>query len=190
MRVRLQILLRPLHARVHGDARRRTSSTRSYVKQHAAGPASPGPEAGQAAREIAIGTATDPYQPAERRYEVTRAILEEFALHRGFDLGIVTKSNLVLRDLELFRRSRAQPPFMKLTITTLDAELARVLEPRAPRPDLRLEAVRQLNRAGVRRRSYLRPRDSRHHRLLAIWKPLVEAAAQAGAKYLSPTHFS
>jgi len=99
---------------------------------------------------IAIGTATDPYQPAERRAEITRAVLEELALHRGLDIGIVTKSNLVLRDAELLRKVAAHNRlFVNLTITTLDAELARILEPRAPRPDLRMDAMRQLNLAGV-----------------------------------------
>src|SRR5260370_27884478 len=54
--------------------------------------------------EIAIGTATDPYQPAERRFEVTRAILDELARHSGLAIGIVTKSNLVVRDTEILRR--------------------------------------------------------------------------------------
>src|SRR6185503_7424012 len=54
--------------------------------------------------EIAIGTATDPYQPAERRYEVTRTILDEMANHRGLEIGIISKSNLVLRDTMLLRR--------------------------------------------------------------------------------------
>ena len=53
---------------------------------------------------IAIGTATDPYQPAERRFEVTRAILEELSRHSGLEIGIVTKSNLVTRDVEMLRR--------------------------------------------------------------------------------------
>ena len=57
--------------------------------------------------QIAIGTATDPYQPAEQRYEVTRAILEEFARHSGLELGIVTKSNLILRDAEILRSQRS-----------------------------------------------------------------------------------
>jgi len=97
-----------------------------------------------------MGTATDPYQPAERRYGITRAILEELALHAGFELGIVTKSNLVLRDTELLRKvAESNQLYVNLTITTLDANLARILEPRAPRPDLRLEAVRKLNQAGV-----------------------------------------
>ena len=100
--------------------------------------------------QIAIGTATDPYQPAERRYGVTRAILEEFARHRGLDIGIVTKSNLVLRDSELLREIAGHNQlFVNLTITTLDTNLARILEPRAPRPDLRLDAVRRLTQAGV-----------------------------------------
>ena len=100
--------------------------------------------------EIAIGTATDPYQPAERRYEVTRSILEEFALHRGFQIGIITKSQLILRDLELLRKIGQQNQIsVNITITTLDTQLARILEPRAPRPDLRLNAIKILNEAGI-----------------------------------------
>jgi DNA repair photolyase len=135
--------------------------------------------------EIAIGTATDPYQPAERRYEVTRAILEELASHSGLELGIVTKSNLVVRDAEVLRRIAANNKlFVNITITTVDVELARKLEPRAPRPDLRLEAVRQLNLAGVDAGVICapvlpeitdRPRDL---------EALVSAAAAAGAKYI------
>ena len=64
---------------------------------------------------IALGTATDPYQPAERRYEVTRGILEEFARHRGFELGIVTKSNLIVRDLELLRAGLASTTSSRFT---------------------------------------------------------------------------
>ncbi|MGA2992162.1 MAG: radical SAM protein [Candidatus Korobacteraceae bacterium] len=100
--------------------------------------------------QIAIGTATDPYQPAERHYRVTRAILEELALHRGFEIGIVTKSDLILRDRDLLRCLGEQNRvYVNLTITTLDTKLARILEPRAPRPDLRLKAVEELNRAGI-----------------------------------------
>src|ERR1017187_6144552 len=95
--------------------------------------------------QIAIGTATDPYQPAERRFELTRSILEELARHSGLEIGIVTKSNLVTRDTEILRRvAEHNRIFVNITITTVDTDLARKLEPRAPRPDLRLEAVRQL----------------------------------------------
>lgn len=99
---------------------------------------------------IAIGTATDPYQPAERRYARTRSILEVFARERGRHLGITTKSDLVLRDVDLLREiARGNVIGVNLTITTLDENLARLLEPRAPRPALRLEAVRRLAEAGI-----------------------------------------
>jgi DNA repair photolyase len=99
---------------------------------------------------IAIGTATDPYQPAERRFEMTRSILEEFANYEGYDIGIVTKSNLVVRDADVLRRiGERNKIYVNVTVTTLDYRLAHLLEPRAPRPDLRLEAVRELNSVGV-----------------------------------------
>ena len=102
------------------------------------------------ADHIAIGTATDPYQPAERRYGRTREILEVFARERGRHIGITTKGDLVLRDLGLLRQiARANVLAVHLTITTLDEKLARQLEPLAPRPDLRLAAVRKLSAAGV-----------------------------------------
>src|SRR5712691_5809993 len=121
-----------------------------YVKQHAANLLRQELRRVKPGEEIAIGTATDPYQPAERRYEVTRAILEEFARHEGLELGIVTKSNLVLRDIELLQQiARKNDISVHVTITTLNVDLARILEPRAPRPDLRLEAVRRLNQVGI-----------------------------------------
>jgi len=121
-----------------------------YVKQHAADLLRQELRRVKPGEEIAIGTATDPYQPAERRYEVTRAILEEFARHEGLELGIVTKSNLVLRDIDLLQEiGRKNDISVHVTITTLNVDLARILEPRAPRPDLRLEAVRRLNQAGI-----------------------------------------
>jgi DNA repair photolyase len=99
---------------------------------------------------IALGTATDPYQPAERRFGRTRSILEVFARERGRFLGITTKSDLVLRDVELLQEiARANVLGVNMTITTLDEKLARLLEPRAPRPGLRLEAVRRLSDAGI-----------------------------------------
>ena len=99
---------------------------------------------------IAIGTATDPYQPAERRYARTRSILEVFGAGRGRYLGITTKSDLVTRDLELLKEiARANVLCVHITITTLDERLARLLEPRAPRPELRLRAVTSLSQAGI-----------------------------------------
>lgn len=135
--------------------------------------------------EIAIGTATDPYQPAERRFEITRAILEELARHSGLAIGIVTKSNLVTRDAEILRRlGEHNRVFVNMTVTTVDTELARKLEPRAPRPDLRLEAVRQLNLAGVDAGvicAPVLPEITDHPRDL---EALVKASREAGAKYI------
>ena len=100
--------------------------------------------------EIAIGTATDPYQPAERRHCVTRSILQELAHHAGLEIGIVTKSNLVLRDIDVLKAVAEQNTIgVHITVTTVNIDLARITEPRAPRPDLRLDAVRTLNEAGI-----------------------------------------
>jgi DNA repair photolyase len=101
--------------------------------------------------EIAIGTATDPYQPIERRTKVTRSLLEIFASRRGLRIGIVTKSALIVRDLDLLEKiAEHNQLVIHLTITTTDARLARILEPRAPRPDLRLRTVARLRQAGLR----------------------------------------
>jgi DNA repair photolyase len=122
-----------------------------YVKEHAAGLLRHELRRVKDREAIALGTATDPYQPAERRYEVTRGILEEFARHRGFELGIVTKSNLIVRDLDLLQEvAKSNRLSVHITITTLNTDLARMLEPRAPRPDLRLDAVHTLSQAGLR----------------------------------------
>ena len=100
-------------------------------------------------RTIAIGTNTDPYQPIERKHKVMRSILE--VLERaGHPVGIVTKSALVLRDLDILARM-AERNLVKvaLSVTTLDPKLARTMEPRAATPGRRLEALRQLSAAGV-----------------------------------------
>jgi DNA repair photolyase len=101
--------------------------------------------------EIAMGTATDPYQPIERRMQVTRSLLAVMAECRGLRLSIVTKSTLILRDLDLLKKFAASNHLaLHLTITTPDTDLARILEPRAPRPDLRFKTVFALRNAGLR----------------------------------------
>ncbi len=121
-----------------------------YVKQHAANLLRQELRHVKPGEDIAIGTATDPYQPAERRFEVTRTILEELSRHQGLEIGLITKGNLILRDLDLLKQiSQNNRLFVNLTITTLNVELARILEPRAPRPDLRMDTVRKLNQAGI-----------------------------------------
>ena len=101
-------------------------------------------------QEIAIGTATDPYQPIERRVGITRSLLEVFAKHEGFRIGIVTKSTLIERDIDLLGEiAKKNTLVVHITITTTDSALARKLEPRAPRPDLRFAAVKKLRQAGI-----------------------------------------
>ena len=102
------------------------------------------------AQEIALGTATDPYQPIERRAKITRSLLEVFARKTGYRLGIVTKSRLIERDIDLLVAiAQRNTLVVHMTITTPDAKLARLLEPRAPRPDLRFQAVKRLREAGI-----------------------------------------
>lgn len=101
--------------------------------------------------EIALGTATDPYQPIERRLRITQSLLAVLAEQRGLRIGIVTKSALIVRDLRLLCQIASTNELaIHLTITTPDAALARLLEPRAPRPDLRFATVRRLREAGLR----------------------------------------
>ena len=101
-------------------------------------------------QHIALGTATDPYQPAEKEFGATRAILEKMAKREGLSLSITTKSNQIVRDIDLLRRITERSSLtVNVSITTLRTGLARLLEPRAPRPDLRLEAVKKLREAGI-----------------------------------------
>ena len=104
---------------------------------------------GYVPKVIAIGTNTDPYQPIERRYKIMRRILEVLD-SAGHPVGIVTKSALVLRDLDILARM-AMRDLVKvaLSVTTLDAKLARTMEPRAATPPRRLDTLRQLVKAGV-----------------------------------------
>jgi DNA repair photolyase len=156
-----------------------------YVKQHAADLLRYELRRVKPGESIALGTATDPYQPAEKRYQVTRGILEEFARHRGFELGIVTKSNLVTRDLDLLQEvAKANKISVHVTITTLDTDLARILEPRAPRPDLRLDAVRTLSNAGLRVGLSCSPVVPGITDSPKDLEALVRAAAEAGADYV------
>jgi DNA repair photolyase len=100
--------------------------------------------------EIALGTATDPYQPIEQRARITRSLLEVFARKEGYRLGIVTKSRLIERDIDVLQEiSRRSTLVVHVTITTPNIKLARLLEPRAPRPDLRFQTVKRLREAGI-----------------------------------------
>jgi len=156
-----------------------------YVKQHAADLLRQELRKVKSDEAIALGTATDPYQPAERRYEVTREILKEFTRHRGLALGIVTKSNLVTRDLDLLGEiAQHNKLSVHVTITTLNIDLAWILEPRAPRPDLRLDAVRALSAAGLRVGLSCSPVVPGITDSPADLEALVRAASESGADYV------
>jgi DNA repair photolyase len=134
---------------------------------------------------IMIGTATDPYQPAERRFRITRSLLEALAAHRGISVGIITKSPLVVRDIDLLRtiteRGRAM---VHISLATFDARLARRLEARSPVPAARLRALAQLVAAGIEARLLVAPiipgvTDGRD-----ALRRLLAAAREAGARYV------
>jgi DNA repair photolyase len=106
-------------------------------------------KAGYQVRTMALGTNTDPYQPIDEKYEVTREVLKVL---RDFKhpVGIVTKSNRVLRDIDILSEmAKDNLARVAISVTTLDRELARTMEPRAPTPERRLDAIRELNAAGV-----------------------------------------
>jgi DNA repair photolyase len=104
---------------------------------------------GYEARTMAIGTNTDPYQPIERRYRIMREILEVLDA-TSHPVGIVTKSALVVRDLDILKRM-AERRLVKVavSVTTLDRRLARSMEPRAATPERRLDTLRLLSEAGI-----------------------------------------
>ena len=161
------------------------SERKIYIKQQAAWLLRRDLKRVKRGESIAIGTATDPYQPAEKRAEITRSVLEELALHRGLDVSIVTKSDLVLRDIDVLQRvSEHNGIFVNLTITTLDTELARILEPRAPRPDLRMDAMRRLNQAGVPAGVICAPVVPGITDSPQDLDALVRATAEAGGRYI------
>jgi DNA repair photolyase len=155
-----------------------------YVKQHAANLLRQELRRVKRGEEIAIGTATDPYQPAEKKFEITRTVLEEMSRHQGLEIGIITKSNMILRDLELLKElSRHNQLSVSITVTTMKTSLARILEPRAPRPDLRVDAIRQLSDAGILVGASCSPVIPGITDSPRDLDALVQALAKAGAKY-------
>jgi DNA repair photolyase len=135
---------------------------------------------------LIIGTATDPYQPAERRFRQTRSILETLRQYHGLRLGVITKSPLITRDLdvlsELARRHRLT---INLSLASLDGALLRRLEPRTPTPRARLRALRALADAGIETGLLIAPilpglTDSR-----PALRELLQAARDAGAAWAS-----
>ena len=132
-------------------------------------------------KSITLGANTDPYQPVERRMKVTRSILEVLARTRH-PVAIITKHALVLRDLDLLRdMARDGLASVAVSITTLDPELKRAMEPRAASPQARLRTLATLSAAGIPTSVMAAPMIPalNDHELEAI----LEAAAAAGARW-------
>lgn len=135
---------------------------------------------------VVIGTATDPYQPAERRFQVTRALLGVLAEHAGMHLGLITKSPLVTRDAALLSAIAARSRLtVHVSLVTLDRALARRVEPRAPTPEARLRAVRRLRAAGVDVGVNCMPVLPGLTDQPSALRALVAAVAAAGATHLN-----
>jgi DNA repair photolyase len=134
---------------------------------------------------VVIGTATDPYQPAERRYRITRGVLETLAEQRGLSVTIITKSPLVTRDVDVLTRIAAVSRLsVHVSLITTDRELARRLEPRAPTPEARLRAIARLREHGIEVGVNVMPilpgiTDAPH-----LLESLVRSVAAANASYL------
>ena len=132
---------------------------------------------------IAIGTVTDPYQPAERHFGVTRSLLEVFRQAEGLSLTLATKSPLVLRDLDLLvELDRRHAVTVALSVTTLDPALARKIERRAPDPQARMRTLRRLTAAGIATKVYCMPLMPGVNDGEEELEPLFEAARDGGAE--------
>lgn len=135
---------------------------------------------------IVIGTATDPFQPAERRFRITRSILEVLAEHPGLSVCIITKSPLVTRDIDVLKRiNRHSKLSIHLSLISLDRELARRIEPRAPTPEARLRALARLRENGIETGINVMPVLPAITDGQEALESLVKAVAERGASYLN-----
>ncbi len=135
---------------------------------------------------IVIGTATDPFQPAERRFRVTRSVLEVLAEHAGLSICIITKSPLITRDIDLLTRiSRSSTLSVHLSLISTDRDLARRLEPRAPTPEARLRALGRLRDAGIETGINVMPVLPAITDDPDALETLVRAVAERGASYVN-----
>ena len=138
---------------------------------------------GYSVRPIALGTNTDPYQPIDGRFQITREILKVLRDFRH-PVAIVTKSNRVLRDVDILSEMASMNlARVAISVTTLDRKLARTMEPRAPTPERRLEAMRELSAAGIPTAVMTAPviPALNDHELEAILERAYEAGARNAA---------
>ncbi|BDG61108.1 radical SAM protein [Caldinitratiruptor microaerophilus] len=131
---------------------------------------------------VVVGTATDPYQPVEGKYRLTRRILEALA-EFATPASVTTKGTLVVRDIDVLQDlERRAGAAVNVTVTTLDRVLWRRLEPGAPPPEKRLEAVRRLARAGIPTGVFVAPVLPGLNDSAASLRQVIRAAAEAGAR--------
>jgi DNA repair photolyase len=134
---------------------------------------------------LVIGTATDPYQPAERRFRLTQRILERLARCEGLNLGIITKSPLVARDADLLRRIQARNDLeVHVSLITMDVALIRKVEARSPMPAVRLRALKRLTDAGINAGLIVAPVLPGITDRLPHLEALFQAAREAGARFV------
>ena len=134
---------------------------------------------------VVIGTATDPYQPAERRFRVTRAVLGRLARCEGLSIGIITKSPLVARDVDVLRRLQERNALeVYVSLITVDADLVRTLEARSPLPAVRLRGLAKLTAAGINAGLIVAPVLPGITDDLPRLEALFSAAREAGARFL------
>ena len=138
-------------------------------------------------QEVAIGAATDPYQPAESRFRITRRVLEAMVRVPGLRIGITTKCTGLVRDIDVLRELASGSDLrINVSLISLDHALLRLIEPRAPRPDLRLRAMRAVAEAGIRTRIFIMPVLPLLTDGEAGLRALLIAAREAGLRRRSP----
>src|SRR5690349_19600635 len=158
---------------------------RVFVKEHALAALERDLPRVKPGETIVIGTATDPYQPAERRFKITRGVLERLARCDGLSFGIITKSPLVARDVDVLSRvARHNDLEIYVSLITLDAKLIRVLEARSPVPAARLRALKRLTDAGIRAGLIVAPVLPGITDDVARLEALLRAARAAGAHFV------
>ena len=140
---------------------------------------------GPASAPIVIGTATDPYQPAERRFRITRLVLERLARCEGMNVGIITKSPLIARDVDVLRKIHERSDLeVHISLISVDAALIKRVEARSPTPATRLRALAKLAAAGVRAGLIVAPVLPGITDDVARLEALFRAARDAGARFV------
>ena len=139
-------------------------------------------------QNLVIGTSTDPYQPAERIYRITRAVLGRLMSERGIKIGVITKSPLVTRDLDLLTRlAERHDMTVYVSLISEDPEIIRAYEVRSPMPHARLRALGKLTQAGLRAGLMVAPVLPGITDTATRVSGLIRAAAREGAHFVYPS---